>query len=244
MILSYDAGGTLVYIEFDATVREEHQSSTTVTEYHVETGANVADHARPENDRVTVDVVVTNTPITPPRTNAQGKRGGFRPVSVMIPTITSIPKILPGVGLLASLIPQGTEIVRFQALDFDGEFDRIRSVYDDLYGLIAETTLVNLFSPVRSYTNMVLRTLTTPRGPNDGSSITFTFTATQVRFVDSEVVTVTATSRKKSTKGVKPAKATDPKDKQSVADRALNGKAAPGSSSSKDTFSSDQDFNP
>lgn len=204
MIISYLAGGSLVTIEVDATVREQHTGATNVTEYHVERGADVADHARPENDRITCDVVITDTPIKAPTTNTDGVQGGFGPVPMSIPTITRFPKVLPGVGLAMSFIPPHNETTMIEVLSFDGTMNRRQSVMNELNLLRTSTTLVNISTPLREYTDMVIRTVDVPRGPSDGSSITITFTASAIRFVDSEIVAVKADSVKKKSQGVKP----------------------------------------
>jgi hypothetical protein len=209
MIISHLAGGALVTIEVDATIREEHAGTTTITEYHVERGADVADHARPENDRITCDVVVTNTPIKVPTTNTDGVRGGFSSKDLNTPAFTRVPKVLPGVGLVESFIPPHNQTTAVQVLSFDGEMNRKQSVHNELELLRTSTTLVNISTSLREYTDMVLRSVTAPWGPSDGSSITFTFVATSIRFADSEIVAVKADSVKKHSKGVKPGSKTD-----------------------------------
>jgi hypothetical protein len=204
MILSYLAGGALVFIEVDATIREEHYGETAITEYHVERGANPADHARPGNDRITCDVVITDTPIRVPSTNTDGVRGGFSSVPIEVPAITTIPRILPGVGFAASLIPQHSETSLVEVLNFDGTMNRRQSVFNELNLLRTSTTLLNISTPLREYTDMVIRTVSAPRTVADGSSVTFTFMATAITFVDSEIVAVKADSVKKKSAGVKP----------------------------------------
>lgn len=216
MIVSYLAGGGLVTIEFDATMREQHESRTTVTEYHVERGANPADHARPENDHFTADVCVTNTPIRVPATNRDGVDGGFTSVDLHTESIPNPPRILPGVGLIAGFLPRGSDTTAVQVLNFDGAMNRVQSIYNELHLLETTSTLVNISTPLREYSDMLIRQITAPRSAADGSSITFSFTAAAVRFVDSETVAVKADTTAKKQKGPQPPKVTDPKDKESA----------------------------
>lgn len=221
MIVSYLAGGSLVTIEFDATMREGHESHTTVTEYHVERGANPADHARPENDKFTADVCVTNTPIRVPATNRNGVNGGFSSVDLHTETIPNFPRVLPGVGLAASFLPRGSDTTAVEVLNFNStdafRMDRVQVIYNELHRLETESVLVNISTPLREYSDMLLRQLTAPRSAADGSSMTFSFTAAAVRFVDSEIVAVKADVTAKKQKGPQPAKETTPQDKESVA---------------------------
>lgn len=50
-------------IAFDATVSEQHKSTLTITEHPVEVGANVSDHAQKEPDAITIQGIISDTPI-------------------------------------------------------------------------------------------------------------------------------------------------------------------------------------
>lgn len=58
---AFDA--TLSVIEFDATLSETHSSKSEKTSHPVEAGVAISDHVRPSEDRVTLEVIVTNTPL-------------------------------------------------------------------------------------------------------------------------------------------------------------------------------------
>ncbi len=47
---------------------EQHQADVEVTEHPVEKGANIADHIRPKPEMITIDGVITDTPIPAPET--------------------------------------------------------------------------------------------------------------------------------------------------------------------------------
>lgn len=50
-------------IQVDATVTERHQSKAEITRSPVESGAKITDHIRPEPDMLTLEGIVTNTPL-------------------------------------------------------------------------------------------------------------------------------------------------------------------------------------
>lgn len=50
---------------FDAVVTEHHQHASQVTDHPVEEGAPVTDHVRPLPDVLTMEIVVSNTPLEP-----------------------------------------------------------------------------------------------------------------------------------------------------------------------------------
>ncbi len=227
MEISYSAGGALVTISFDATVREAHLSSTTVTEHPVEKGGNISDHARPELDRITVDVMVTNTPIVVPKTNMQGVTGGVSPVDLVVPARTQLPIGIPGVGaLLASTgALDKTEVLTAQVLQFDGQFDRVRNVYEEVRTLAESVTRVSLFTSLREYDDMVLTNLSANRTAAEGDAMTFTFDARKVRFAELKRVPAPATKTKATQKKSLGAKAPVPAEKSSFLNNLLNGGA-------------------
>lgn len=50
-------------IEFDASVSEAHDLENEITQFPVEKGADISDHIRPLPERITINGIVTNTPI-------------------------------------------------------------------------------------------------------------------------------------------------------------------------------------
>src|SRR4051794_30438938 len=67
-------GGDTQVLDFDAVTSEKHDEPVEVTEHAVESGAAVSDHARPGPDTVTLECVVTNTPIVTPFFGMDGAR--------------------------------------------------------------------------------------------------------------------------------------------------------------------------
>ena len=210
MIISYLAGNSLVSIEIDATIREEHQGTTTITQHNVETGAAVSDHARPEQRKVTADIVITNTPIRVPTTNTDGVSGEFSATDVDVATRVDLPLVLPGIGVAEAIagndVLNRTIATSVTVLNFDGPMNRVLSVYNELELLRTSSTVVQLDTALQQYTNMVLQSVTAPRSAGDGSSITFSIVFGEIRFVDSKVVSVSDPGTKTTTKGVQATK--------------------------------------
>ena len=79
-----------VAVTVDATITEQHSSTSLITDHVVESGVNIVDHVRPEADRLSVEVFVTNTPVTSPGVDdANGAVKGAQ--------------IIPGIGPLSQL---------------------------------------------------------------------------------------------------------------------------------------------
>lgn len=246
MEISYLAGNSLVSIQFDATVREMHTSAVTVTEHPVEKGANVSDHVRKELAHLTCEAMVSNHPIKVPGTNMQGVSGSVRALDLQWQTgeentrkvRLSIPKRLDlpiGVPVAGALLTStgaldytetrevdgfvstpGPDGASAQVLQFDGEFDRVRSVYDELRLLQDSATLLTVNTSIREYENLILQNLTAPRTVQDGASITFTFDLKEIRFVTSQTVKAPANKKTPTAKTNLGAKPTAPVEKRSL----------------------------
>lgn len=59
-----DDSGQEVLVTFDATERDRHSTRANVSQFAVETGSNITDQVRAENDRVSLDIRISNTPFT------------------------------------------------------------------------------------------------------------------------------------------------------------------------------------
>lgn len=51
-------------LEFDASIQEDHEAESVVTDFPVEEGADISDHIRPVPERITINGIVSNTPLT------------------------------------------------------------------------------------------------------------------------------------------------------------------------------------
>lgn len=155
-------------IAFDATVRDSHIASATITEHPVEDGVAISDHIRPDLDRVTLQVVVSNTPISSPTDHADGVTG--RQTSVE----------LTGVD--------GETAARALVLAFDGTLTRVRSVYEELLRLMSSGTLVNVITSLREYEGMAIANVSPVREAASGNALVAGVEFKQVRIVESEIV--------------------------------------------------------
>lgn len=76
-ILFTKPSGEDAIISVDASIEETHNSSALVTEHAVEEDTNISDHVRPENDRFSVEMMITNHPIRQPGSHADGATSAF-----------------------------------------------------------------------------------------------------------------------------------------------------------------------
>jgi hypothetical protein len=212
MIIRYaTAGGATKTIEFDATLREVHTAAGTVTEHPVEKGSKVSDHFRPSQQRLSIEAVISNTPITP----IGGKSGSVRAVNLEVKDTTIVG---PGVR-----IPQ-RKTQGAQVLQFSQQFDRVKDVVAELRTLAKAGTLLEIVNGIVDYQDMVILNQVTPRASTDGSSVTVTIDAVHISFVETSTVKAPAPRKqnkvtKRGNKGAKEA-ADESKEKESVAHKA------------------------
>lgn len=188
------SSGQAFFLTFDATIRETHTHTSTVTDHPVETGSNVADHIRPDPDALTMDAHISNTP-------------HFLPIDHM-GSVTTIEKRIKGAeytvsddnnslpsnalfGLGASILPIPTGLLgkagtgRFEygsVTAFSSEFDRVTACYKELLNLRATGTLVRILTTLRSYDDMAITSIEVTREAASGEALPLSLAFKNVRF--------------------------------------------------------------
>jgi hypothetical protein len=193
-------------ISIDATIEEIHSAAATVTEFAVEKGVAISDHVRPENAFISMEIVITNTPIDQPRSHTDGAFGRIQPTELLVETRRNVRDLARGVPVSA-IVPfpvsvganfagaveqRGTTTIGVSVFRFTGaRVDRVSAVYNEILNIIANGLLCKITTRLRIYENMALEMAETPRTAADGSSIRMRLQARQVRIVSTETVEVT-----------------------------------------------------
>lgn len=146
-------------LAFDAITSETHETGSTITESPVESGAPISDHKRPLQRRVTIEAVVTNTPIGAAPDSGDG-RGE--------------------IGFEERKSEDAGAVVRV----YTTAFDRMSAVLGVLDRLATEAIAVTISTRVRTYDAVQIRSVSAPRKPEDGDSIAFTIEAVQIRIAE------------------------------------------------------------
>jgi len=216
MIVTYEIGGRVVAIEFDAVMRMNDTSSSTVTSHPVERGVNVNDHVRKNADALTFDAIVTNTPLRVPSTHMGGAVGQTSSVDVSYDAMSG--------GNVT------TRKTSASVLSFSAPFDRIRNVYDEIKNIENNGLTVSVKTTdrigFRDYENMTILNVSVPTDVGDGSSRTFSFQLQELRIVDTRKVKAPSAKKTTKHKGEKGKKEiTEDKDAQlkTIAARILDG---------------------
>lgn len=186
----------------DLVVSETHESTVTVTKHPVEKGADVTDHVRIEPKTLSLEVFVTNTPIT--RDTIQG-RGDTSTLEIEFPRIhTALGDAIDD----AFGAPPPTKI---QVLTFPDLFDRVREIQDQLITHQEAAHLWTVVTASRTYEDMVIAKVSLPRDTPGGA--TFHIDLESIRTVSTQTVTAPKPAEKRGApKQAKGSQGTTPKD--------------------------------
>lgn len=232
-------------LTFECVTKYLHENQAEATEHPVERGADVTDHVRVQNAKLTLEVYVTNTPLG----DADSPRPGIllsTPLAPALPDrLPKIPAVLAvktwnnpinGVGFEA-IEPVTVDVAQdaplpepfaVQTIQFAAEFDDVQAVREKLLELQRSVQLLQVVTPIEHYTDMVIEHVTMPRdAPEGGASITVTFK--QLRIVATKIVAAPVPTEprgngavSKGHQGTKDAK--NPEKKKSVLRSLLGGK--------------------
>lgn len=160
-------------LEFDAVMSETHEGRSEMTEHAVESGAVLSDHKRNLNRTLTLEGLVTNTPLDAPPAS------GFAQVNVS----TSISK------------ENGAPSVKV----FSTEFNRVRDVWDTLERLRVEAIPVSISTEWRDYEDVQILSVTLPRNtPEDAA--TFAIEISEIRIANSREIDTPAPREPRGTR--------------------------------------------
>lgn len=153
-------------IDIDVVVRETHTYSNTVTDHPAERGVNFSDHVRPEPDTVQLECLITNTPVD---------------VEQQVRALISSPgseDVTDAASTVQSQIPVRTVTGRAAA------------AYRSLNDLRAAAQLVQIFTTLGTYAQMVVTSLSLPRDSKNFDALEFTIGFKFVRIVDNKFTKV------------------------------------------------------
>jgi hypothetical protein len=216
---------------FDAVISERTRHAATVTEHNVEDGANVADHIRSENDTVSLELFISNSPVNDVNGLYSGQIAG---VELKVPKLEKTIPLSPG-GLLNAGIDALTSLFEKEApwkaavLTFPSAFDNVSYVLGQLLDWKERGVLGKVITPHRTYENMAitLAEQTRTRETGDGASLSVELKG--IRLVEAKMITAPIPTEARGkvaiAKGRQPTSfVRDPKPKMSLA-KVLKNKA-------------------
>lgn len=189
--LLFRAGPAIIdTIVLDVTISESHDGETEVTDHPVETGFDVNDHARPKPDMLTLEGVVSVTPLNRKRRLAVEESG----------------------------IIDFTSTKLAEPLGDDPGY--VQQAYQTLRQLRETGKIITVFTGLRIYDDMIMTRLSIPRDGKTGDALRFSASFKQIKIVSSKVTTTTVArlpaAHKKVPTGPQPTKETPPAAKKKV----------------------------
>ena len=193
-LIPQDESGRIV--SFDVIASENHETVAQITDHPVEVGINITDHVRTLPDRVTLVAYVSNTPIIE---NPFTKRGVIESKKIDVPQwaiargIEDLTFEIPleptpgslyrkGLSGLGSLF--GSPEASVNVLVFPDLFNAIGETYELLLELQASGIFLDVATPLRSYSDMVIERVAAPRNAGD-AGVAFGLDMRQLRVVES-----------------------------------------------------------
>jgi hypothetical protein len=207
-LLEYQSDGGYLGIELDCVEKEGLEESAEATEHAVERGVNITDHVRRNAGTISLEGVVTNSPVIVPTTQMGGVTG-----SVQNTTLT-----VGGRQLKASV------------LAFSGSFDRARLVDEVLQSLMG-TAVVRYTSTLRgTIEDLVITRYRVGREASTGNDLPFQIDLQRVRYATTQRVAVSPAQRRGRTRqnrGAQAASSTPAAtDNRSATARIIDGAAS------------------
>lgn len=179
--LSWTAGGTTTILEVDITPTQGFERTAEVTEHPVEAGAPIADHVKLNNGVITLEALITNTPVRIPSTQMQGATRASGTTSTAAGDVTT--------------------------LRWSGPFDRVRECDALLDSLVAARVVVTLATSLRQIENLILTRYKVDRTTESGRALPATLEFKQIRLATTQRAEVPALRRlqRPATAGTQPA---------------------------------------
>jgi hypothetical protein len=183
--------GALQIIDIDASEEQVFESTAEVTDHTVESGASISDHVRPGGDTITVQGIVSNTPIAQPAFGMDGAAVESRPLSLRV----------------------GGKEVQATTEQWSQRFDRVKAVDRQVQLLKNQGQLCTLRTSLRVVSNVVIQGYSVTRSTAVGNALQFTLSVRKMRLASVQVVPVEAPAqrrgRRSQNRGAQPAQPTD-----------------------------------
>lgn len=192
----------------DASVSEVHSGGSQVTEHQIEKGSNVTDHIRPLPAQLSIEAVITNTPIlnfgSLPNTQMNGNTGIKETKMFSLPFNDG----RPALG------------IHWEQFDLSLPLNRVGDVYGSLQdarsagAVFSIVTSLGQQSRVSFYQSMAMTSLSVPRNAQSGNSIRFTMEFRELKYVQTSFVSAPSKALGPKHDGQKPTTTATPQQEE------------------------------
>ena len=168
-----DQSQALELLKIDATRAEEHTFKAKATQHEVEDGANISDHVIKTGRVVVIDGVISDDPITLTEA-AIGNLAGIT---------GNLVGGLGGAVATGAVAKLGSELISNGSKPSKDAIDIFEIIYEGSIPVMITTS-------IKTYTNMIMESLSIPRNSRNANSLEFKATFKEIRIVESEVVDI------------------------------------------------------
>jgi hypothetical protein len=167
-----ETGSSAVLLQLDACLSQSHKYQNKVTSYPVETGLDIADHIRQEPEQITIEGIVTNSPVS------------FFPLLTDFKTVVNGGKDRVMTAYETLLLVAGRKLVKVP--DLKGE--KINTTIE------TKPKLIDISANLRVFNDMVIEDLDFDFDNKTGDSLPFKATAKRIRKATTQQSTINYTS--------------------------------------------------
>lgn len=161
----------------DATVNEVHSLESEPTEHPVEDGSPITDHIDVKPDQITIDGIVSDTPLNLGATLQGGGTIAGQVIGRKIGGVLGQQAGALGAGALVGLL-----------LNRSGS--STKNAYDHFRDLQNKRIPFTVITGIHRYENMILTSLTVTKDTSTGKSLRFSASCKKIKIVQNEVVKI------------------------------------------------------
>lgn len=171
-----DGANSLLLLELDAAIAEDHSYSNQVATYPVEDGPDITDHIKQDPERITIEGFISNAPVK------------FLS-ALRIDPILGPNRAVGAYEVLLSIA--GYRMIEAKSLS-NGKNSRKGNTTE-----LSKPIIIDLYTKMRVFTDMVMEKLTIPRASDTGDALRFRADFVRVRKVSLQSATISYTNEKK-----------------------------------------------
>ncbi len=171
-LLEYQTADGFLAIALDVTEKEGYESTAEPTEHAVDSGVVIVDHLKRNPDTITLEGMVTNSPLVLPASHTGGVTGGVQPTTLNV----------------------GGRELKASVLTWSGSFDRVRAVDEALHALVGAAVL-RYTGVLRTVEDLVLTRYSTSKDSEHGNALPVVLELRRIRRANIQRVPVPAQRR-------------------------------------------------
>ncbi len=164
-------------LTIDATLEESHSSSVDITDFPIEDGSIISDHFILKPKELTIEGIITDTPINP-----LAQLTGL----ISVGAVAASAKL--GVPIIGGVLGAGLGASIGGLLGVSK--NRAKDAFHFLLELQEQRQLFDVVTGLKLYKNMCLTSLSVPRRTDTGQAIRFSASMREIKIVSSEIISI------------------------------------------------------